>query len=38
VQAVDAGEIARACTAPEQIPERIRAARVAALKAPGEKE
>jgi tRNA nucleotidyltransferase (CCA-adding enzyme) len=38
VQAVDAGEIARACTAPEQIPERIRAARVAALKAPAEKE
>jgi tRNA nucleotidyltransferase (CCA-adding enzyme) len=38
VQAVDAGEIARACTAPEQIPERIRATRVAALKAPAEKE
>ena len=34
VQAVDAGALARQCSAPADIPERIRAARIAALRAP----
>jgi tRNA nucleotidyltransferase (CCA-adding enzyme) len=36
VQRVDAGAVARGCTDPAQIPSRIHAARVAALKAGGQ--